>query len=337
MGSFARAVRASIPLLVAAIGLVGFGEAHGQAPQQPPAPAAESSPSSTGAGTAEHRPEVIINGHELETRVTAFVRQVTDFQLNDPNRGLARWMDNVCPLVSGLPAEQGEYILGRVTDIAQAANVPLAGRHCHANLFILVTNHPQAFLRDMEKRHRTEMFGGAEPSVVEDFIANPRPVRTWYNTVLRTSDGLPMLAMSFPGVSQSKPIAVTGGIVNTPVRPNVSDAQTTNQWAEASHLTLNAVRAFNKVFVIIDPTRFKGVSLGQLADYAALVGLAQVKLDSPVGDAPSILTLFDRGQRASPGLTDWDRAFLKSIYATEQRSILQRSEIARQMVHTIGP
>jgi hypothetical protein len=331
MSSSSRVVRASIPLLIAAIGLVAFEAADGlAAAEQPPAaPAAES---------ADHRPEVVITGHDLERKVTTFVNQVTDVQLGDPNHGLARWMDPVCPLVSGLPQEQGEYILGRVTDIAQAAGVPLAGRHCHANLFILLSNHPQPFLRDMEKRHPAEVFGGAEPSVVEDFIATPRPVRTWYNTVEKTSDGLPMLAMSFPGVSQSKVIAVQGGTVSTAVRPAMSDSQTTNAWSEASHLTLNVVRAFNKVFVIIDPTRFKGVSLGQLADYAAMTGLAQVKADARVGDAPTILTLFDKAPgAASPGLTDWDRAFLKSVYKTEQRSILQRNEIARDMVSSMGP
>jgi hypothetical protein len=325
MGSLPRGIRASIPLLIAAIGFCASGEASAQtSAQQPP--------------SAEQKPEVVIRGHDLAKKVTAFVYHVTDFQLGDPARGLARWQDPVCPLVSGLPREQGEYILGRVSDVAQAAGVPLAGAHCHANLLILVTNHPQPFLRDLNNRHHTEVFGGAQPSIVEDFIATPRPVRTWYNTVERTADGLPMLAMSFPGVSQSKSVAVKGGTVDTAVRPNMDDGQSTNTWAEASHLTLNVVLALNKVFVIIDPTRFKGVALGQLADYVAMAGLAQIKLDSPVGEVPSILTLFDRGpQAAESGMTDWDRAFLKSIYSTEQRSILQRSEIAVHMVHAMAP
>lgn len=39
---------------------------------------------------------------------------------------------------------------------------------------------------------------------------------------------------------------------------------------------------------------------------------------------------------ASPGLTFWDRTFLKSIYSTEQRSVLQRREIAQEMVRAIS-
>jgi hypothetical protein len=306
-------------------------------PAEQPAPAAESSAPDTPSG---RRSEVIITGEraELAKKIGTFVDQVTDFHLGDPALGMARWQDSVCPLVSGLPKEQGEYILARVSDIAQAAGAPLAGEHCHSNLFILVTNHPQEFLRDMAKRHREEVFGAAEPSAVDNFIATTRPVRTWYDTVQRTPEGLPLLTMSFPGVSDMKVVAVSGGSIKIPVRPMDSSAPLTNSWSEASHLTLNVVWAIAKVFVIVDPTRFKGVSLGQLADFVAMAGLAQVKLDTSVGEAPSILTLFDTGpQAAPPGMTDWDRAFLKSVYATEQKSILQRSNITQNMVRTIAP
>jgi hypothetical protein len=78
------------------------------------------------------------------------------------------------------------------------------------------------------------------------------------------------------------------------------------------------------------------VTLGQIADYAAMAGLAQIKLDPEVAGDPTILTLFDKGNQApSPGLTDWDRAFLKSVYSTEQKSVLQRSQIAQTMMQEI--
>jgi hypothetical protein len=57
-----------------------------------------------------------------------------------------------------------------------------------------------------------------------------------------------------------------------------------------------------------------------------------------LGDAPTILKLFDGASEAAPaGLTDWDRAFLKSLYATEQISKQQRGQIARHMVREIAP
>lgn len=306
----------------------------------PPAPAVESS-SAAPANQVGRQPEIVISGDRAEftTKITTFINSITDFDLGDPSRGLARWIDPVCPLVTGLSKESGEYILGRVTEIANAAGAPLGGEKCHPNLFIIATKQPDVDLRDLYKRHDQEVFGGADPDVVEGFIAKHRPVKTWYDTVQKTPEGLPLIQESFPGESVEKVVILPqGGTAVLPVRPNMSESQGTNAWSQASHLVMNAVWVIERVFVIIDPTQFKGVTRGQLADYVAMSGLAQIKLDTHLGDDPSILTLFDKGpQAASPGLTPWDQAFLKSVYSTEAKSILQRSAIAHSMVDTIAP
>jgi hypothetical protein len=153
-----------------------------------------------------------------------------------------------------------------------------------------------------------------------------------------TPEGLPMLIESFPGISIMGPRVINGQVVFVPVRPGDPEAALTNPWSQASHLVLNAIWAIKKVYVVVDPTRFKGVKLGQLADYVSLAGLAQVKLDTHLPDDPTILALFDKDpQTASAGMTDWDRAFLKSMYATEQKSVLQRRLIARDMDHELVP
>ncbi len=328
-----------IPLLtfMAAVGLIAFASADRPATAQEPPASASSAP----AGEVRHQPEVIITGDraEFQAKIISFVNELTEFNLGDPGRGLARWQESVCPLVTGLPQKQGEYILGRVSDVAQAAGAPLGGEKCHPNLFIIITTHPEADLRDLEKRHRENVFGGAAQSLIDGFITSPRPVRTWYDTVERTPEGMPMLVMSFPGISQQVSVATHAGVVeNFPVRPNVNDATLTNPWSQASHLALNVVWAIQRVFVIVDPTRFKGVSLGQLADYVAMSGLAQIKLDAHLAGDPTILALFDTGpQAASAGLTDWDRAFLKSVYESEQKSVLLRSQLAHDMVAEIAP
>lgn len=321
--------------LAAIAGLIAFEHADGQpGGAQPPPPAVQSSSSSAPAGAG-----VTITGDsDLAPKITEYVNHLTDFDIGDRGRGLARWQSPVCPLVYG-SRKQGEYILWRVTQIAKEAGVPLAGDRCrHPNLFILMTTDPRKLLNDMQKKHVDVTFGGATPSAIDAFIATPRSVRTWYNTVLRTPEGLPMLKTSFPGISNAGTAAGVGGDVTIPTLPMVSDEFSTNPWAQSSHLSLNAVWAIYQVFVIIDPTRFKGVTLGQLTDYVAMSGLAQIKIDTPLGDAPTILTLFDKGpQASSAGMTDWDRSFLKSIYETEQKSILQRTEIARSMIHQIAP
>jgi len=329
--------------LIAAVGLIAFAAADRWAPaQQPPASSVESSPSSAPADEVRHRPEVIVTGDraEFETKISAYVNQLTDFNYGDSNRGLARWKEPVCPLVTGLPRGMAEYVLLRVSEIARAAGVPLAGEHClHRNLFIIVTEQPETYLRELDQRHGADVFGAAAPILINEFIATPRPVRTWYDTVEETPEGLPMLNMGFPGKSQQDEKMVALGVeLVSPVRPNDPGSLLTNSWSQASHLVLNVVWAMKRVYVVVDPTRFKGVKLGQLADYIAMCGLAQIKLDPRVADDPTILSLFDKDpQGASIGLTEWDQAFLKSFYSSEQKSVLERSQIAHIMVGQLTP
>jgi hypothetical protein len=271
----------------------------------------------------------------LSPRVSAFVDQVTAFDPADPGQGLARWRESVCPLVTGLPRDEGEFMLGRLSEVAQAAGAPLAGEQCRPNLYIFVSGKTQELLRAMDKRNPTFTFGDASPVLVDEFTATPRAVRVWYHTVQKTPEGLPLLSMSIPELNHAQEEASGARILNPgPVDRGFG----TNAWAESSHLTLNAVWDISRVFVIVDQTRLKGVSRGQLADYVAMVGLAEVKPGARLGDADTILTLFEAAPQAGrPGMSDWDRAFLKSLYASEARSRLQRSQIASNMVRVIVP
>lgn len=102
----------------------------------------------------------------------------------------------------------------------------------------------------------------------------------------------------------------------------------------AQRVTVTAP-AISRAFVIVDSGRLKGVSLGQCAEYVAMVGLADLK-PSLHGDSQSILTLFDGQTHLAPsGMTDWDRALLKSLYAEPAGQ--QRDELAAGMVHQIVP
>jgi hypothetical protein len=74
-----------------------------------------------------------------------------------------------------------------------------------------------------------------------------------------------------------------------------------------------------------------------------MVGFAEIKPGAHVGDAPTILKLFDSSATAAPaGLSGWDQAFLKSLY-TNSRALPWRRELgttdllALSMVSEIVP
>jgi hypothetical protein len=42
----------------------------------------------------------------------------------------------------------------------------------------------------------------------------------------------------------------------------------------------------------VDARRIKDINMGQFAAYIAMVGLAEIRLDAKLGDAPTVLRLF---------------------------------------------
>jgi hypothetical protein len=55
----------------------------------------------------------------------------------------------------------------------------------------------------------------------------------------------------------------------------------------------------------------------------ALVMLAPMRLPPDAPGVPSVLSLFD-GNTRPPGLSQWDRAFLKGLYAMQMNRSAQR-------------
>jgi hypothetical protein len=287
----------------------------------------------TSADNPDTLQEVTVTAHriELEKRVARFVNQIAATE--NGAEGLARWqVPSVCPLVSGVPQQDGEFMLARLSEIARLAGVPLGDEHCGPNLYILVTDQAEELLRGMERRNRPFTFGydtsfyppvETSAALVDEFIKTPRPVRVWYNSAQKDAWGKPLgycrltdlIPLNDPSLSVQCGPGTAGG----------------------SHIVFSSIWTFSRVFVIVDRTRVHGVTLGQLADYVAMSGFAKLKPDAHLGDAPTILTLFNGASTAAPaGMTDWDSAFLKSLYATDQEAKLQRSQITHHMVHEMG-
>ena len=106
-------------LLSAAFAVLAFSDAR----------AAEPSAPSNGSTATEKLQEVTVTAQraKLATRVRKFVNQIVAPE-NDGADGIARWqVPPVCPLVSGLTHQHGEFILERLSEIAREVGVPLAG------------------------------------------------------------------------------------------------------------------------------------------------------------------------------------------------------------------
>jgi hypothetical protein len=254
----------------------------------------------------------------VERQVRAFVAQIA---VKPYESSLARWepVVPICPLVAGLPREDGEFILARVSKIAAAAGAPLAAEHCKPNLYIVVSSNPDALLQAWNKRD-VRMFGDESDqggTKIRKFLNSNSPIRVWYNAELYSDEGTPL---------------------GSPQDCQNAMSCRTNLGARATRIVFNQTRDLTSALVMVDGPRARGINFGQLASYIAMLGLAEIRANADVADGPSILHLFSRSANERPtGLSAWDEAFLKALYRTEHTDRQQLAEIKTAMVQEIAP
>jgi hypothetical protein len=271
---------------------------------------------------ARNLPQVTIEAQResIERRAYAFVRRIAH-SARFYDESLERWDLPICFLVAGLPEIQGEFVLGRLSQIAASVGAPLAGQHCTPNFYVLVTSEPDSLMQGLRARDPF-IFGKSEmPEMLRRFLKTPRPVRVWYNIEFSRGDRKN---------SSSSGETTRGGAPR--INPDI------NVNSEASRLVRYDVLQFLSVIVIVDTNRAKTpLKFGQIADYIAMVGLTEIDPDADFGSTPTILRLFNSSPEAPPSaLTNWDRAFLKALYNSDQSSQVQRSQIALRIATDVS-
>jgi hypothetical protein len=261
----------------------------------------------------EQRTETELNTITVESQRASLERQARTFvsaiAMQRFGDSLARWEKPtaLCPQVAGLPREDGEFILARLSRIAIVASAPLGSEHCKPNFFVIVTEKPNELLKGLEKKH-PEMYTNGYPTLIRKFESATSPIRVWYNAELYDDYGL-----RHPGDASGH----TG-----------------------SNIVFSSMRDLTSVIVIVDTQRVResGVTFGQLAAYIAMVGLAELRSDPKTGAAPTILSVFSTSEkRRLPGLSSWDQAYLKALYHTMHRDRTQLAEIKTSVVNDLTP
>ncbi len=269
----------------------------------------------------------------LRVKVDHFVASVVTEP--PPQESLLRWNKPVCPLVVGLPRRWGEFILGRISQAAGDAHTPLAGRHCQPNLFVVVTSQPDSVLKQWVARHpQVDTKHGL--ARLDRFLHSTRPIRVLYNPQPSCAGGISRpgsaaeadsVATPYPGIGSHVAAGQPGGMGPTYCDNSID-----------THLKYGDVRSIGYAIIVADVTKLhlKHVTLGELAGYVSLIGLADIRLDADGAGAPTILRLF-HDPNPPQGLTPWDRALLYSLYNTSQSGKLQLTDMELAMVKRIAP
>lgn len=276
-------------------------------------------------GPAVDLEEIVVEGRRVEDLASQFVVEVSD---PVKHRGMARWRDGVCVGVANLRADLAQQIVDRVSSIVEDVGLRPGSPGCSPNILVIATIDANTFTPQfVAQRPRLFQVGGSGmdqgSAALRRFETSDRPVR-WWTVSIKTDDDTGKASVRLPGTLNG----------NGTGRRSVDQYAPIVALRAASRLTTSFVDDAKRSFVIVDVDQVQAVSLDQLADYVAMVSLAQIDPEADTSGYASILNIFDDPSQ-TPGLTNWDRAYLIGLYDTERRRLnrtSQRTEVVDAIV-----
>ena len=277
--------------LIAAIVALALGAAQGPVGQDPAVP--QTPPVSSAVGQLE---DVVVEG-TLESRVRAFVDEII---APPKGRFLARWHDRLCPGVVNLDREAAQAVADRIGDLAVSLDIDVGRPGCDPNVVVIFTTDAAGLAAAMVERDR-RIFDHPQlgafnrgDTALEGFMTSDAPVRWWH------------LSMPVDPLTGLRTVRLGEDLVDrAPV-------------AAEGRLGLSEVDVLYKAIVIVDVDRLGDKDFNQVADYIAMVTLAQIEPEADIAGQPTILNVF-RQPDVAPGLTEWDRSYLDALYASISR------------------
>jgi hypothetical protein len=277
--------------------------------------------------------EVVVEGHHLEEALRAFVGEVSAAPTGEDR--LARWDRRICASVAGIRARYGQFIVDRLAQRAFQVGLESGEAGCQPNVLILVTPDSNVLAQTLVDNYKGLLAYYHDDqntrgrAAIEDFASTARPVRWWHVANTTSADGgrvrnsISLHTMAGGGLSGG-----TGAVMRVP-------------GTGASRLHATTRQDFDHVVVIVDATQAQGLQFEALADYIAMVALAQLDPAADVSAYSSILNLFASraaGAAAPMAMTEWDVAYLQGLYGATRNATSARAQehqIARQMNESV--
>jgi hypothetical protein len=286
--------------------------------------------------TLAHQPAsetIIVKGTRLDPgqarqRAVDFVKSTG---VAKGQKQVARWVIPICIKVVGLRDDQAAQVERIMLSIAREANIDVAGPKCDPNITVSFARDASQVIREIDSRRPYQL---RELSFAdkERILTGDAPVRWWYATETLDRDGVSSSNISAPWISAGE------GSGASPYSLPLNDGVTaTQQYNSGSNVRTPTIRALYGATVVIDAPTAGKTSIDSIAAYAAMVAFAEMDAaDPPPPD--SVLGLFQPNS-AESSLTDWDLAFLKSLYRMplDRRSRIQRGHLVEALLDERSP
>ncbi|HST90949.1 MAG TPA: hypothetical protein VLJ13_01985, partial [Brevundimonas sp.] len=234
-----------------------------------------------------------------------------------------------CVGAANLRPETAQYIVDRVSTVAQDVGLRSGGPGCAPNLLIVASSDAEAVARGLVAARPVafRMGGGGMDrgrNALDDFQKTDRPIR-WWQVSMPVDAESGVRATRIPGDCDPTTCNDAVGSV-LGYAPNVAVFA-------ASRIRTQIVDDIFRTVVVIDVDDVSSLSALQIADYIAMVSLAQIDPDADTSAYASILNVFQDGSDV-PTLTGWDRAYLEGLYKAE-RNLVSRAAGRNEVEATI--
>jgi len=293
------------------------------------------------------QPPAASNQEEVRTYVRALT---TPTRTRSP---MPRWYKPLCLGVVGMQAAQAQVLNDRIGELAQAVRLDVEGPGCRPNVLIHFTHDAAGLARAIADQPNlvsvnNETGNSQGDEALQGFLQTQDAVRWWH--VSRTgTDGVSFGRSSQQSGEQERTrvqeFTGAGGGFSEEDTENQMEEQAGDHFAsgtrvrEVSRLRGGVMEMMDYVIIVIDANRTSHTTVGALADYVAMITLAQINPQAETAGAPTILNLFDGAAgQTQTALTSWDLAYLRGLYAssdTPRNTRQQEGQIVRRMIQ--GP
>jgi hypothetical protein len=219
-----------------------------------------------------------------------------------PSPNYSKWKDPVCLNVYGLSAPSKIFVERRIREIAVQVGAPVnRSDPCEPNVTIAFTPDPAATLKSIADV-RPYLVQGV--GLICSRVRESLPVQAWYTNMMQNAYGATRI---IPGCGGSDDIYYTSNSLFA-------------EAASMSRLEDGLRRKLGAVTIIVDTRAVMGMPLGALADYFAMLTLAEGRPGRSCKEVESIANLMFKD--CEPGLSpkqisDNDIKMLTALYSVD--------------------
>lgn len=319
-------VRTGDSVFRAAVSVGFLGSAGALLAADDPLPAEAASPDA-GADIAATN-QIVVTGERAYDDET-LRKAVFDINLRDRKRlrPLARFNAPVCLHVAGLQPVAARTLQARIEQNVQSLGLALGKPGCRVNALVVSAFEPEEFIKGFRKV-QPWAFTPRGNQLIRTALDRGDPAIVWSSASFFDFAGETLRGNRGQAVPLTTPsgaqiyFGVPGSVIEGTANPN-----------PLRGILQFGLHRMNSA-IVFDADRLSGFSVTQVADYATmhLLGELRPQANFASDQTHSILEMFtQRADNAAPSLTLLDRSYLHGIYAPDVNGPLRASQLERSV------